>query len=65
MTEDNSVVEEEKIKATYEKLMNLLIEGPKNDKLENIIPKGTKVLKTFIEEDITIQGGYKNVYYNY
>ncbi|MBR3003067.1 MAG: GerMN domain-containing protein, partial [Clostridia bacterium] len=33
----------------YEKLMNLLIEGPRNDKLENIIPKGTKVLKTFTE----------------
>ena len=35
----------------YEKLMNLLIEGPKNESLEGIIPEGTKVLKTYIEED--------------
>lgn len=38
----------------YEKLMNLLIEGPKNEKLEKIIPKGTKVLKTFMEADCLV-----------
>ena len=38
----------------YEKIMNLLIEGPKNDKLENIIPKGTKVLKTFMDNDCLV-----------
>ena len=34
-----------------EKLMDLLIEGPKNEKLDRILPKGTKVLKTFTEGD--------------
>lgn len=38
----------------YEKLMNLLIEGPKNEKLEKIIPKGTKVLKAFMEADCLV-----------
>ena len=38
----------------YEKLMNLLIDGPKNDKLEKIIPEGTKVLKTFMEGDCLV-----------
>lgn len=38
----------------YEKLMNLLIEGPKNDKLENIIPENTKVLKTFLDGECLV-----------
>ena len=44
----------ELINLPYEKLMNLLIEGPKNDKLEKIIPKGTKVLRSFMEGDTLI-----------
>ena len=38
----------------YEKIMNLLIEGPKNEKLEKIIPKGTKVLKTFMDNECLV-----------
>lgn len=41
----------ELINNAYEKIMNLLIEGPKNDKAEKIIPEGTKVLKTYMEND--------------
>lgn len=44
----------ELINVPYEKLMNLLISGPKNEKLENIIPKGTKILRTFTEGDTLI-----------
>ena len=32
----------------YEKLFNLLIEGPKNEKEEKIIPEGTKILNKFL-----------------
>ena len=35
----------------YEKLVNLLIEGPINDKNERLIPEDTKLLKTYIEKD--------------
>ena len=35
----------------YEKLANLLIEGPKNDKLKRAIPENTKVLKSYTEGD--------------
>ena len=38
----------------YEKLFNLLLEGPKNDKAEKIIPENTKVLKTYMEEDCVV-----------
>lgn len=38
----------------YEKIMNLLILGPQNTELEPIIPKGTKVLKTFLEDDTLV-----------
>ena len=38
----------------YEKLMNLLMEGPKNEKLDKIIPKETKVLRTFTENDVLV-----------
>ena len=37
----------ELINNPYEKLMNLLMEGPKNDKLEKIIPEGTKILRIY------------------
>ena len=38
----------------YEKLMELLIQGPKNDKLEKIIPVETKVLRTFMDGDCLV-----------
>ena len=38
----------------YEKLMTLLIEGPKNDKNERIIPENTKINKTYLEEDCVV-----------
>ena len=42
------------INTPYEKLLNMLTEGPKNDKLERIIPEGTKVLKTYMEDDVLV-----------
>lgn len=44
----------------YEKLMELLIQGPKNDKLEKIIPEETKVLRTFMEGDCLVLDLTKN-----
>lgn len=41
----------ELINLPYDKLINLLIEGPKNEKLKKLIPDGTQVLKTYIEND--------------
>ena len=38
----------------YEKLMNLLIEGPRNDKNKGVIPEGTKINKNYLEEDCAI-----------
>lgn len=36
----------------YEELVNLLIEGPKNSKLESVIPNGTKINKTQLNGDV-------------
>lgn len=36
----------------YETLIKLLIEGPKSDKLETVIPKGTRVIKTELKGDM-------------
>lgn len=38
----------------YEKLINLLIEGPKNEKLNKIIPDNTKLLKNYLEGDCVV-----------
>lgn len=38
----------------YEKLITLLIEGPKNDKNRKIIPENTKINKTYLEEDCVV-----------
>lgn len=38
----------------YEKLVNLLIEGPKNDKNKKIIPENTKLNKTYLEGDCVV-----------
>ena len=37
-----------------DKLVNLLIEGPKNDKCKKIIPDNTKILKTYMEGDCAV-----------
>ena len=37
-----------------DKLVNLLIEGPKNEKLKKIIPDNTKVLKSYTEKDCLV-----------
>ena len=42
------------INTPYEKLVNLLIEGPKNDKNQKIIPENTKLLKTYLEGDCVV-----------
>ena len=44
----------ELINNPYEKIINLLIEGPKSEKNERIIPEGTKLLKTYMEDDCLI-----------
>jgi len=38
----------------YEKLVELLIEGPKNDKNKKIIPENTKVNKIYLEQDCIV-----------
>lgn len=44
----------ELINNPYEKIINLLIEGPKNEKNEKLIPEGTKLLKSYMEDDCLI-----------
>ncbi len=38
----------------YDKLVNLLIEGPKSEKEEKIIPENTKLQKCYMEEDCLV-----------
>ena len=38
----------------YEKLINLLIEGPKNEKNKKIIPENTKLNKNYLEDDCVV-----------
>ena len=38
----------------YEKLINLLIEGPKNEKNSKIVPENTKLLKNYLEGDCIV-----------
>ena len=42
------------INNAYEKLTNLLIEGPKNEKLNKIIPDNTKLLRNYLEGDCIV-----------
>lgn len=44
----------EMIANPYEKLINLLIEGPKNEKNNKIIPENTKLLKNYLEGDCIV-----------
>ncbi len=38
----------------YEKLINLLIEGPKNDKNKKVIPENTRLNKIYLEQDCVV-----------
>lgn len=48
----------------YDKLVNLLIEGPKNEKSKKIIPEDTKLLKTYLEGDCVVID-FSNEFLNY
>lgn len=53
------------INTPYEKLVNLLIEGPKNEKNKKIIPENTKLLKTYLEGDcVTLDFSSEFLNYN-
>ena len=54
MTETRLVDVKELINIPYEKIMKMLMEGPKNEKLETLIPKNTKILKTYLDKDCLI-----------
>ena len=41
----------EMLDTPYDRIVNLLIEGPKNEDKENIFPKNTKLLNTSLEGD--------------
>lgn len=45
----------------YEKLINLLIEGPKNEKNTNAIPEGTTLLKNYLEGDCIVLDFSNNI----
>lgn len=40
------------VNAPYDTLINLLVAGPKNDKESALIPENSKLLKTYMEDDI-------------
>lgn len=52
MPEGRIIDSKELLKEPYKKLVELLIEQPKNDKLESAIPEGTKVNKAELKNDI-------------
>ena len=54
MPEARLVDVKELMNIPYEKIINLLIAGPKNEKLEGIIPENTKVLKTYLDKDCLV-----------
>ena len=45
----------ELVNLPYEKLANLLIDGPKNDKLKKTIPDNTKILKSYTDKDCLVR----------
>lgn len=49
--EARSVDVKELTKDPYTTLLNLLIQGPKNERLENVIPEGTKVNKVELQNN--------------
>ena len=52
MPEGRTIDVKELTKDPYLTLINLLIEGPKNEKLEKVIPEGTKVNKVELKNNI-------------
>lgn len=52
--ESRQIDSRELINYPYEVLINLLIEGPKNEKLIKLIPEATKIINTEIKENILI-----------
>lgn len=52
MPEGRVIDSKELLENPYKKLVELLTEAPKNDKLESVIPEGTKVNNAKIEGDI-------------
>lgn len=44
----------EMMNTPYEKLVNLLIEGPKNEKSVKLIPDNTKLLRNYLEGDCLV-----------
>lgn len=52
MPEGRVIDSKELLENPYKKLVELLIETPKNEKLESVIPEGTKVNNAKIEGDI-------------
>lgn len=54
----------ELINNPYEKLMNMLMEGPKNEKLNKLIPENTKVLSINKEGD-TLTIDFSSEFLNY
>lgn len=55
----------EMLNTPYDKLVNLLIEGPKDETKEKIIPDNTKLLKTSLEGDcVTLDFSQEFLNYN-
>lgn len=54
MPEARLVDVKELMNIPYEKIFNMLVEGPKNEKLQAIIPENTKVLKTYLDKDCLV-----------
>lgn len=54
MPEARLVDVKELMNIPYEKIFNMLKEGPKNDKLDGIIPQNTKILKSYMDKDCLV-----------
>ena len=52
--ETRSVNVKELMNIPYEKIIKLLAEGSKNEKLRAIIPEGTKLLKSYMDRDCLV-----------
>jgi len=52
------------INTPYEKLVNLLIEGPKNEKNKKVMPENTKLNKNYLEGDCVVLD-FSNEFLNY
>ena len=48
----------------YDKLVNMLIEGPKNEKYTRLLPENTKLNKTYLEKDM-LYIDFSNEFLNY